>query len=54
MNDPIIRFRKPTNRTHPDYRDRFSLQSRHILQLRNFSFLMISEEDIEFILVALL
>ena len=51
MNDdmnPIIRFRKPTNQTSIDYREKFSLQSKHILKVRKLShleYLGVSRQD---------
>ena len=57
MNDdmnPIIRFRKPTNQTSIDYREKFSLQSKHILKVRELSHLCHDEEEVQIIVTALL
>jgi hypothetical protein len=53
-NDPIIRFRKPSNQTAVDYRSRCSLQSHHISQIRELSYLSRDEDEFQIILIALL
>ena len=57
MNDdtnPIIRFRKPTNQTSIDYREKFALQSKHILKVRELSHLGHDEEEVQIIVTTLL
>ena len=59
MNDdinPIISFHKPTNQTSIDYREKFALQSKHmvILKVRELSHLGHDEEEVRTIVTALL
>ena len=61
MNDdinPIVCFCKPTNQTSIYYREKFSLQSKHILKVRKLSrklsHLGHDEEEVQTIFTALL
>ena len=61
MNDdinPIVCFCKPTNQTSIYYREKFSLQSKHILEVRKLSrklsHLGHDEEEVQTIFTALL
>jgi len=53
-DNPIICFRRPSNQTSIDYREKFSLQSKYILIVCQLSHQIHEEEDIYTILTSLL
>ena len=53
-SDPIVDFRVPINDTSPDHRAVCGLQSEHILQLKELSYLIKGEDEFVMEIVALL
>ena len=53
-DDPIIDWRKPTNQTNIDLQEKLALKSKEIHELWELSFLVLSEEEFQSVLIALL
>lgn len=54
IDNPIIRFRQPANQTSPDYREKFSLNAKHIHELKASSERIKGDKTIEYLLIVLL